>query len=90
MTATTPRERYLQRRAHRLARPPKDTARMPRGFTREQQVIDRIVKRKLRAGRPGRLGDAATPTFDWEKVAKASQKAHWREGDNRPRRSSTR
>lgn len=34
----------------------------------------RIVKRKLKQGRPGRESSAPAPTFSWEKVVAASQK----------------
>jgi hypothetical protein len=50
---------------------------------REERTRIRTVKRKLRQGRPGRLGDAMPPKFDWEKVTVASQKKSWYMGDNR-------
>lgn len=41
---------------------------------REERARLSIVRRKLKAGRPGRLTNAPRPTFDWEKVTNASQK----------------
>lgn len=78
-TAKTPRERHLERRARRQLRPQKGGS----GFTpstgseklmREERALAKVIKRKLKAGRPGRPGNAPTPKFDWETVVKASQK----------------
>lgn len=83
------RARHLARRKHRAGRAPKGRSGFqPKGSdARAQRTVARHVAAKLKAGRPGRLGDAPPPTFDWAKVTNASQKKHWREGDNRKDRA---
>ncbi len=79
---TAARTRYLERRKGR-ARRQISTPRTPQGFTRSEVTELRTVKRKLKAGRPGRPSNAPRPTFDWENVIKASQRKPFGRYDKR-------
>jgi hypothetical protein len=52
-------------------------------LSREEQRAIRLVKRKVKAGRPGRPDNRPRSSFDWENVTKASSRSAFRRYEKR-------